>query len=432
MKHDRARPRPALWPALLLLPLTVAAQQAPDLPGDLDALLLADQTPEVSPAAARDWKGFAELAAGSSRRTDGRLERSHRLSLDFQTEQNLTPDLRFNFANRLDLVWPAGKVNGSEERAVHTLKEAYVGGRLDEATLLDAGRINVRNGVASGYNPTDFFRARAVRSPVSINPTSLRENRQGSVMLRGQRLWDSGSVTALFAPNLHRQASSSGLNPDLGATNQSNRLLLTLSQKLAPGFTPQFLLYQDGSEPLQAGLNLTGLLNDSTVAYVEWSGGRRRSLLDEALATPSPERRWRNQLATGLTYTTPTKLSLTAEYQYHGTALSDADWLALPRTAPLAYGPYRNWLSAMQETPGRQGLFFHALWQDAFLPRLDVSLMHNRDRADHSHRSWLEARYHEGNVEYALQWQGHQGSPWSQFGAVPQARSWQFLLRSYL
>lgn len=420
-----------VWPALLL-PLTVAAQPAPDLPDDLEALRLADQAPEMTPAPARNWQTFAELAAGASRRTDGRLERSHRLSLDFQTEQSLTPALRFNFANRLDLVWPAGKVNGSEERAVHTLKEAYLGTRLDEATLLDAGRINVRNGVASGYNPTDFFRQGAVRSPVSINPTSLRENRQGSVMLRGQRLWDSGSFTALFSPHLHRPPSSNGLSPDLGATNQSNRLLLAWSQKITPGFTPQFLLYQDGQRPLQAGLNLTTLVNDSTVGYLEWSGGRRTTLLEDALRTPPGERRWRNQLATGLTYTTPTKLSLTAEYQYHGTALNDADWLALPRTAPLAYGPYRNALQAAQETPGRQSLFFHALWQDAFLPRLDISLMHNRDWADHSRRSWLEARYHEGNVEYALQWQGHQGSPWSQFGAVPQARSWQFLLRSYL
>lgn len=414
----------------LLLPLACAAQQ--DLPSDLDALRLADQAPEIAPVPAKEWKSFAELAAGSSRRRDGRLERSHRLSLDFQTEQNLSPELRFNFANRLDLGWPAGQVAGHDTHAIHTLKEAYLGVRLDEETLLDAGRINVRNGVASGYNPTDFFRLGAVRAPVSITPTSLRENRQGSVMLRGQRLWDSGSFTALFSPHLHRPPSSNGLSPDLAATNQSNRLLLALSQRLAPGFTPQFLLYQESGRPLQLGANLTTLVNDSTVGYLEWSGGRRPDLLDEALRTPAAPVRWRNQLAAGLTYTTPTKLSLTAEYQYHGAALSDAAWQALSRTAPLAYGPYRNWLQTTQETPSRQSLFFHALWQDAFLPRLDLSLMHNHDRSDHSRRSWLEARYHEGSLEYAVQWQAHQGSPWSQFGAVPQARSWQFLLRSYL
>lgn len=412
-----------------LLPLACAAQ--PEVGSDLDALLLADQTPEVAPAAVRDWQGFAELAAGVSRHRAGRLERSHRLSLDFQTEQNLTPELRFNFANRLDLLWPAGQLGGSEERAVHTLKEAYVGTRLGEQTLLDAGRINVRNGVASGYNPTDFFRVGAVRSPVSINPTSLRENRQGSVMLRGQRLWDSGSFTALFSPHLHRPPSSNGLSPDLGATNQHNRLLLALSQRLAPGFTPQFLLYREGDRPVQLGANVTGLVNDSTVGYLEWSGGRRSSLLEEALRSPGAAMHWRHQLATGLTYTTPTKLSLTAEYQYHGAALRATDWQALPHTAPLAYGPYRSWLQTAQETPSRQSLFFHARWQDAFLPRLDLSLMHNRDLADHSRRHWLEARYHEGSLEYAVQWQAHHGSPWSSFGAVPQAHSWQFLLRSY-
>ena len=53
-------------------------------------------------------------------------------------------------------------------------------------TLIDLGRINVRNGVALGYNPTDYFRAGAVRAAVSVSPASLKENRQGSVMLRGQ------------------------------------------------------------------------------------------------------------------------------------------------------------------------------------------------------------------------------------------------------
>jgi hypothetical protein len=76
-----------------------------------------------------------------------------------------------------------------------------------------------------------------VRAAVSVSPASLKENRQGSVMLRGQHLWEGGSLSVLFSPGLARQPEPEGLNPDLGATNRQHRGLLTLSQKVA-GFTP--------------------------------------------------------------------------------------------------------------------------------------------------------------------------------------------------
>lgn len=408
---------------LALLPLSLRAQ-----PVDMDssALQLADQTPEVAPAAASDWRNFIEAGNVLSRRTDGRLARSQRLSLDVQSDQIILTDLRLIFANRLDI---NSQSNG--DHAINTLKEAYLGWRLDERTLLDVGRINVRHGVASGYNPTDYFRSGAVRSVVSIDPASLRENRQGSLMMRGQRLWDSASLSVLFSPDVHRPPNTGGLNLDLGATNQHNRYLLALSPTLTPGFTPQFLLYQESGQPLQCGLNLTALANDNTVAYLEWSGGQRPSLQARATTPAPPATTWYNQLATGLTYTTPTKLSLTAEYHYHGDALAQADWDALRRGTPAIYGRYRGWLQEAQESPTRQAIFMHVRWQDALHPGLDLSLMHNLDLIDHSRRHWLEARYHQGQWEYALQWQAQHGTPLSTFGALPDSRSWQAVLRYY-
>lgn len=408
---------------LALLPLRLLAQS---IDVDTSALLLADQTPEAAPAPASDWRNFIEAGSGGSRRTDGRQETSQRLSLDLQIDRAILTDLRLIFANRLDLNGP-----GNGERAINTLKEAYLGWRLGAETLLDAGRINLRNGVASGYNPTDYFRSGAVRSVVSIDPASLRENRQGSVMLRAQQLWDGASLSAAFSPDLHRPANADGLNLDLGATNRQNRLLLAFSPKLAPGLTPQFLLYRETDQSPQFGLNLTTLANDNTVAYLEWSGGRRPTLLTRAIAPLPHASAWHNQLATGLTYTTPSKLSLTAEYQYHGDALAGNDWNALQQGIPSRYARYRSWLQTAQESPTRQAIFAHARWQDAFLPGLDLSLMRNLDLIDHSHRNWLEARYHHGQWEYALQWQAQHGTPLSTFGAAPDIRSWQAVLRYY-
>src|SRR5262249_56082061 len=66
----------------------------------------------------------------------------------------------------------------------------------------DGGRINLKSGVAIGFNPTDFFKTRAVVEPLSIDPAVLREDRLGTVMLRGQFVWRHGSVSAAFAPRV--------------------------------------------------------------------------------------------------------------------------------------------------------------------------------------------------------------------------------------
>jgi len=46
-----------------------------------------------------------------------------------------------------------------------------------DRTYLDLGRINLKSGVALGFNPTDFFKTRAVVEPLSADPSVLREDR---------------------------------------------------------------------------------------------------------------------------------------------------------------------------------------------------------------------------------------------------------------
>ena len=193
-----------------------------------------------------------------------------------------------------------------------------------------------------GYNPTDYFRAGALRSVVSLDPASLRENRLGSAMLRGQQLWTGGSLTALYSPKLADQPSSATFSPDFGATNRRARWLMALSQKLADTLNPQWLLSGGAGQSPQLGMNLT----DARRTTRRWpiSNGRAGARLR------SRRRRWRARttrrsaraLASGLTYTTSNNISLTAEYEYNGAGLDRADWNALRRGPPAAYGLYRG------------------------------------------------------------------------------------------
>ena len=209
---------------------------------DAGALMLADQAPEPTEKSG-NLRTFIEAAhGGATRRNHGGSQDNQRLSLDIQYDHSFAPGWRALLGDRLDLNRPAP---AGGERSINTLKEAYLSWQARPETLLDAGRINVRNGVATGYNPTDYFRGGALRSVVSISPASLKENRQGSVMLRGQGLWDSGSLTMLYSPELRDQAGpAAGLSPDVGATNHKDRWLVVVSQKTAI-LTPQFLLYRE-------------------------------------------------------------------------------------------------------------------------------------------------------------------------------------------
>ncbi len=415
-----------VWAALFKAGAALADEQ------DESALSLADQTPTAA-AHASNWRTFVEGAYGGATLPDGNQEQqNHRSSFDLLYDKSLAAGWRAVFADRLDMNWPA---QVSDQNSINTIKDAYLSWQEQANRIFDLGRINVHNGVAIGYNPTDYFRSGAVRSIVSVDPASLKENRQGSVMLRGQTLWAGGSITALYSPKLADQASNDGFNPDWGATNHQNRWLVAVSQKFSAGISPEFLVYKENDLPVQLGFNLTGLVSDSMVAYVEWSGGSSPSLLSQALsqlALPhTDDVAFRNRLSSGLTYTTANKMSLTAELEYGGGGLDQAGWDALARGSPLIYEQYRNSLQIAQEAPTKRAVFFYGLWQDALINHLDLSALERIDAVDYSRMSWLEARYHLDRAEFALQWQRNSGQRVSDFGAAPQLQSWQVVLRYY-
>jgi hypothetical protein len=413
----------------VLVLFLLAAAASPALADDEDAaaLLLADKT-TMTAEQGGDWHVFAEAAARGSRpQGAGTAQHGARASIDARFDKSFAPGWRAVFADRLDM----NRMDGvSGNRDINTLKEAYLSWQAQPDRVADLGRINARNGVAFGYNPTDYFRAGALRSIVSLDPASLRENRLGSAMLRGQQLWNGGSLTALYSPKLGDKPSDSTFSPDLGASNQRARWLVALSEKLSDALNPQWLLSGGAGQSPQLGLNLTALPNDATVAYFEWSGGRVASLAAQAMMSPN-DAAFRSRLSTGLTYTTPGNVSFTAEYEYNGAGLDQAGWNALRRGPPAAYGLYRGLVTNIQDPPTRHNVFLYALWQDAFVKHLDLTAMLRYDAEDSSRLQWLEARYHWTRVDIALQAQLNTGRSLSDYGALPERRIWQALVRYF-
>lgn len=403
--------------ALGWLLLACAAARGTDAPLDEEALRLADQT-RMEEEKPRDLKLQLEASALSPRPGDD----SQRLSFDLRWDGRLSPAWRGVLANRLD--W---RFAGSPQRdhGVNTLKEAYLSREFGVDAMLDLGRVNTRYGVAVGYNPTDFLGAGTVRSVVSADPDSLRQNRLGNAMLRWQRLWDRASLTAIWSPKLGSGPNPDGASLDWGASNPRQRLLLAGSYRFAENLNPQWLLLQEQGRSPQLGFNVSRVLGNSTVVYLEWAGGRQQTTWRQSLGLPDSA--WRNRLAGGLTWTGANKLSLTLEGQQDGAAPDGDEWRAL-RDKPALYGAYRAGVGASGGLLTRRAALLRAHWQDALVDGLDLTAMRSFDLVDHSGMNWAEVRYHLGAADLALQWQRFDGAPDSRYGASPTRRVWQLLV----
>ncbi|WP_051258629.1 hypothetical protein [Chitinibacter tainanensis] len=396
------------------------------------AVLDAAAPTPASPPLQRPWRGFIEGMAGSFKPDNGAGEiQDGRISLDLALDWTFAPGWRLLGANRLDLRQQQASHDGHwQDSQTNTLKELYLSWQASPDWVHQLGRINLRQGVALGYNPTDYFKVGALRSIVSIAPDSLRENRLGSGMWRSQWLWAGGAASLAYSPKLDNQRSSSPFSPDWAASNPAHRILLSYSPSLNERWSIQGLMLAESGATPQWGLNISLLANDATTLFAEYSGGYSHDLL--AASSTAGDTHWQQQIATGATVTWPlagSSLSSTLEYHYNGRAANQAQWQALQQDLPR-YGRYRQAAGLLQAPPTQHNLFALVSWNKAFWPQLELSLMLNHDLVDHSHQQWLEARYHWAQADLALQWTHSSGSALSHYGAQAGER-WQLLLRYY-
>jgi hypothetical protein len=398
---------------------------------DEAAISLADQAPKSVQAAASGWKIVGELDAGMSsfaQSTPGPYswENFERESLSLRYQGNLSERWSAVFANRVD----SFQFSAGGGATVNSLQEAYLGLRASDEASVRVGRVNLRNGVGIGYNPTDYFRTDAIRSQVSFVPSVQREGRQGSVMLDGQQLTDYGAFNLEFSPDLSPNRPARSFSPDFASTNNKSRWLASAGLSLGSNVRPQLLVFQQAGQPVQAGLNLTMVPTGAIVLYLEASAGRKADLFDTALDRTAGDSFYA-QVASGLTYTLPSNLSLTLEYEQDGSSLDGAGWRRLV-AAPVAQQiAFANYVTNSQELPTRRAAFMYASWKDFGIARFNLSAYVRREFVTGSGQYFAEARYHWDHVDLAFQYLRNGGPSSSVFGSMPTHQSGQILLDYY-
>lgn len=347
-----------------------------------------------------------------------------RLFLDARKEWALSSDVSATYSGRVNLQADDVEPFPTHHDVRHDFREGFLSWQALPATYLDLGRINLKSGVAAGFNPTDFFKTRTVIEPLSIDPAVLREDRLGTFMIEGQHVAESASVTLAVAPKLYDPSrvytatTLPSFDPMLDRTNAHDRFLLKTSVTLSDKLSPEFLAYHEG-ERSQFGTNLTESVGQSTVLYAEWAGGRRASLVADAFhygvdtgtLPPAaaatlpfdPRTHFQNDVASGLSYTTPNKIVLNLEYHFHQAGFSAQDWhnwfsteqarANFPGVSQTLWY-VRSYAAEQQEPINTHSIFLRADWQDAFVTDLELTALTRVDLQDGSSLAQVTADYY--------------------------------------
>ena len=334
-------------PLIALLSIVASAAVA----DELDGLNIADELSAGGTGIPinHDKRVFLELAGGRSLKSTSSPSTFINASFDYWLQHRVNSDWRAIVSGRLDI----SDGSASSRSEIHTLRELALQWQPTSNSVFDVGRINMQFGEGIGFNPTDVFREGALRNVTSIIPADLRRNRQGTVMLSAQRLWEGGALLGVIAPRIPGNASSDTFSPDLSSTNSRDRVVLSLSQRVGAELTPQLLLVAGRKQSPEIGFNLSALPLAGLVAYGEINVARRPSTLAAIDAWPS-DIAWRPQSAVGFTWSLSDSASLTVEHDTDHTGNDNDRDAALMRMPVAMQQVFQQELIRRQRLPDRQ------------------------------------------------------------------------------
>ncbi len=436
----------------------VEPESLPNEPPGVDAL----ETATAKTADSR-WESTAFVEVAPQGRTDrddllvpppphGRPTLTARVSLDLRTVFAASDAVTFTLSNRANALLERGRSVTEADSLRNDLKEAFVSWRLAPGLFIDAGRINLKSGVATGFNPTDFFKTEAVVTTDSGDPGEFRDNRLGAVMLRALGVWTFGSLMLAYAPAISEASGEWWTDADviglgLERTNADDRLLAKVAPPALGDLSSEFLYFREDTRSF-FGTNLTRTVGDDVVAYLEWAGGWRTDLISGGLRAARRRgdlpadvptvfalddgARFRSQLAVGATHAAGfAKLTTSIEYQFNQAGLSQADWrrwfdtgAAADRDAGISgqLWAIRGYARDRGEPLGEHSLFLRSVWEDAGVDNLDLTGLAQLGLRDAGAVVQLRADYFV-NDETALTLIGSlsPGLRRSEFGSRPEA-----------
>jgi len=385
----------------------------------------------------------------------------HRTSVDAILQWKPIKPLSCTLSDRANLYVQDQQAFISRDTIRNDFREGYVTWEPHTSVYGEAGRINVRNGAALGFNPTDFFKTRALVGQASLDPSVIRQNELGTLMVRGQSIWSGGSASVAFAPKVMSplsviESDPLGADPQIAATNAAARVLGTLSFD-ALNLSPQLLGYFERGRS-KLGINLSRPIGNAVIVYAEWAGGPEKNLIARAiefgqqtrtlpdtasvLLPTSTSTTFRNDVAAGFSGTLATKATLNVEYHFHQSGLVSRDWgnwfdrgsaPGAPAALTTQLWYVRAYANDQQEPLTQHQGFVRVSWPRAFVSDLELTAFAFVDLLDGSVLSQVSANYYLSHRWTASVYvSGNLGAARSERGSFPQRLSSIVQLTLYL
>jgi len=316
------------------------------------------------------------------------------------------------------------------------IKDLYYKTNIDERYFFELGRMNSKEGVARGYNPTDYFKGSSSLT-LSIDPKERKDNRLGSLLLQGTYIGDNYTIKTLYSPevsvkknNILGNRKHFGLNLD--KSNAQERVTLYLGYTGLDDWSMSVLLHHN-DDGLNMGANIS-YIQDRTIAYVEASVNKRTNQMTQTLNafhTPSDLKElfndtkdYKAELSLGLNYTFENSIVTTIEYIYNGAGLDKKDWNhyfdLMDRKDAYStsiLGRTRGVIANNAQMLSKHTLFAMARKNDA-LPNLDWVTMAWMNPTDKSALVQIGLNYDYHDILFTADLRSYLGDDKSEYGSM--------------
>ena len=435
------------------IPATPEGEMPPDLPGDMAEAPVVEgeaaDTPEVvvtgAPAAATSSTLTLEGRMAQIESRDGDEVLSFRASAHWMGRYRINDALSMRYNLRVRASKAEGVPFAPDDNIRLDVQELALSWQATPKLSFDIGRINLRNGVAHGFNPTDWFKADSLVYSDSLDPADRRDERLGTLLVMGSTEVGQTLLRFGYRPEINASEDSVLAHRDviglgLTRTNPSEAWFLRVTPPTGDNIAlTGSLLVEDGDPGV--GFEISGTLGNHLVLYAEGMVQKRYSLAAEALGDAGlgsaawrnavgadDDKEWLSQLAVGGSWALPESIVgardmvLVLEYHYNQAGLSsdqnDALRAALGADRGAA-GAVRAFAANQQEPLARSQLFTRFAWND-FWKEADFSAIGFYALEDDSGLVQLSAEFPlNDNSEVSLRASRSFGNETTIYGANP-------------
>lgn len=326
------------------------------------------------------------------------------------------------------------RIVADEDEQNINIKELFYKGEFSPTNIYEIGRMNVKEGVARGYNPSDFFKG-STSLTLSSDPKEIKDNRLGSVMVQNTLFFDDFTLKAIYSPKIAvNEDSVWGSKKDYGLhldeTNYENRSSLYLGYSGIKDLSSS-LIFHKNEDDFNLGVNLS-YVKDSWIFYTESAFTKSKNAITKSIESLNLSPTVQNSFSSdkeniqkavlGVNYSYD-NISTNIEYIFNSGGLDKRDWESwfdLAKNSPQIgkqLGAIRGDISKKEEKMSRDSLFLFSRVTD-IQTDLDASALLWINPYDKSTLSQVGLEYATNdNLQTNVYLRNYQGSKESEYGS---------------